>query len=402
MKGILDIIQKKINLVQLTILFVMFYFIGIKKDYKYDEVLIFLFSISIFTEKDFINKINNIKEKKELRNLFVLISLNIILFIYNYYKIYKQSGYIVDDRLHWISSIVIKTFYLFLLLLIVKIKKKERTLIFLSIATIIPIVKILNYGIKTGFKNRIMGFWAHPNYVGFYLGIALLLALLIGFNSKKSFNRFVFLLISLISFLEIIFITKSRNAILAVIVSLILLGLLKVKENKKIVIFISGVISLMGLLLLKSNSRFLSVFNIELLKKDGRVAIYLKAFEIIKEGENLFFGKGFSYFYNVKFVKEYGIRAFHNEWLELIINQGLIGTIAYASLYGYILYLLVQKLKMNKNNWIILLGILLWTYLLILGMFDNTIGGGRVFEIVFIVFALGLNDGKDDENASSC
>ncbi|MGL5057900.1 MAG: O-antigen ligase family protein [Fusobacteriaceae bacterium] len=405
MQRFMEKIQKYNKMIQIVLLGIIFYFIGIKKDYKYDEVLILLFLISLFIENNFIKKIKRTKLNKESKILFFLIGLNIVLFSHNYYLVFKESGYIIDDRIDWISSVIIKTFSLFLLLLLIKIKNRQRYLVFLSLVTTIPIFKILKYGIKTNFKYRIMGFWANPNYVGFYLGIALILSLLIALQINKKIYKILFFSISIISFLEIVFITKSRNAILAVVVSLVLLALLKIKEKTKAVLFAGSFISIVGLILFKINSRFLSLFNLDTLKHDGRIAIYSKAFEIIKNGESLYFGKGFAYFYNIKFVEEWGIRAFHNEWLELLINQGLVGMIAYALLYVYVLYLLIKRIKKSSEDWISVLGIVLWLYLLMLGMFDNTIGGGRVFEIVFIVFGLALNTNnskESEDNERSC
>lgn len=382
---------KKLNFLQIFLLGVILYFVGIKKDYKYDELLIGLFSITIFLQKYFIERLKELRKDRELKILLSLVIINIILFIYNYYIVFKENGYIFDVRVEWLSSIILKAFYLFSLIILMKIKYKERYLMFLSIVTCIPIIKILNYGVKTGFKRRIMGMWSHPNYVGFYLGMVLLLALILAIQSKKILYKILFSLISAISFFEIIVISKSRNALLGVLISMLILLILKIKNKKKIVVYISLFFSMIFLILVKMNSRMLTLLNWDTLKKDGRIAIYSKGSELIKETDTLFLGKGFNYFYNKTFVQEKGIVSFHNDWLELIINQGLIGVLAYGFLYFFILYMLIKRYKENNKNNLIILGILVWVYLFVLGLFDNTIGGGRVFEIAFIIFGIVLN-----------
>lgn len=382
---------KKLNFLQIFLLGVILYFVGIKKDYKYDELLIGLFSITIFLQKDFIERLKELRKDRELKILLSLVIINIILFIYNYYIVFKENGYIFDVRVEWLSSIILKAFYLFSLIILIKIKYKERYLMFLSIVTCIPIIKILNYGVKTGFKRRIIGMWSNPNYVGFYLGMVLLLALILAIQSKKILYKILFSLISIISFFEIIVISKSRNALLGVLISTLILLILKIKNNKKIVVYISLFFSMIFLILVKINSRMLTLLNWDTLKKDGRIAIYSKGSELIKETDTLFLGKGFNYFYNKTFVQEKGIVSFHNDWLELIINQGLIGVLAYGFLYFFILYMLIKRYKENNKNNLIILGILVWAYLFVLGLFDNTIGGGRVFEIAFIIFGIVLN-----------
>lgn len=382
---------KKLNFLQIFLLGVILYFVGIKKDYKYDELLIGLFSITIFLQKDFIERLKELRKDRELKILLSLVIINIILFIYNYYIVFKENGYIFDVRVEWLSSIILKAFYLFSLIILMKIKYKERYLMFLSIVTCIPIIKILNYGVKTGFKRRIMGMWSNPNYVGFYLGMVLLLALILAIQSKKILYKILFSLISIISFFEIIVISKSRNALLGVLISTLILLILKIKNKKKIAVYIFLFSSFIFLVLVKINSRMSTLLQWDILKKDGRIPIYLKGIEVIKETDTLFFGKGFNYFYNNKIVSNSVIKAFHNEWLELVINQGLIGVLAYGFIYFFILYMLIKRYKENNKNNLIILGILVWAYLFVLGLFDNTIGGGRVFEIAFIIFGIVLN-----------
>ena len=389
MEKILDI--KKLNFLQMLLLVIILYFVGIKKDYKYDELLIGLFSITVFLQKDFIERLKELRKDRDLKVLVGLIVINITLFVHNYYIVFKENSYIFDVRVEWLSSIILKAFFLFLLIILMKIKYKERYLIFLSAATCIPITKIFNYGIEIEFKHRIRGMWSNPNYVGFYLGMAFLLALILAIESKRRLYKIIFGLISMISFFEIIVITKSRNALLGVFISVVALCLLKLKNNKKYIVYMISTFPIIVLFLIKTKSRILTLLNWNILKKNERITIYLKGVELIKETDTLFLGKGFNYFYNNKIVSNSGIEAFHNEWLELIINQGLIGVLAYGFLYFFILYMLIKKYKENSKNNLIIFGILVWIYLFVLGLFDNTIGGGRVFEIAFIIFGIVLN-----------
>lgn len=376
---------KKITIlekIQLVLYIVLIYIMGNRRDFKYDEYFIILLGV-ITVLKDRIS-LENIKIK--ILDIFILI--NILLYSFSYYKALSLNSFILDVRINTIISIVIKCFFFFLIVQQMRLKEIKYTMPLIVIGSVYPIYKIFNYGLKYNFKNRIVGFWGNPNYVGFFLGLIFLLGIILTINSKKLYLKAFYFLISVVSFFELLLISRSRNALLGVVICTVLTLILTFGINKKCLYWILGIITILMGIFIKTNSRFLRLFNIDALKNDGRIAVYKDSLEILKTTTTPLFGKGFNSFFGGKLVG--GLEGTHNDILELLLNHGVVGFLFYTIMFGFILYLLVERYKLNKNIYSIA-GIVLWVYILILGLFDNAIGASRVYEITFLIFAVALN-----------
>lgn len=368
--------------IQLVLYIVLIYIMGNRRDFKYDEYFIILLGV-ITVLKDRIS-LENIKIK--ILDIFILI--NILLYSFSYYKALSLNSFILDVRINTIISIVIKCFFFFLIVQQMRLKEIKYTMPLIVIGSVYPIYKIFNYGLKYNFKNRIVGFWGNPNYVGFFLGLIFLLGIILTFNSKKLYLKAFYFLISVVSFFELLLISRSRNALLGVVICTVLTLILTFGINKKCLYWILGIITILMGIFIKTNSRFLRLFNIDALKNDGRIVVYKDSLEILKTTTTPLFGKGFNSFFGGKLVG--GLEGTHNDILELLLNHGVVGFLFYTIMFGFILYLLVERYKLNKTIYSIA-GIVLWVYILILGLFDNAIGASRVYEITFLIFAVALN-----------
>lgn len=368
--------------IQLILYVILIYIMGNRRDFKYDEYFIILLGVLTILK----DKISLEDIKIKILDIFILI--NILLYSFSYYKTLSLNSFILDVRINTIISIVLKCFFFFLIVQQMRLKEIKYTMPLIVIGSIYPIYKIFNYGLKYNFKNRIVGFWGNSNYVGFFLGLIFLLGVILSFNYKKLYLKIFYFSISAISFFELLLISRSRNALLGVVICTILTVVLTFGINKKCIYWILGIIAILMGIFVKFNSRFLQLFNINILKNDGRIAVYKNSLDILKTTPTPLLGKGFNSFFGGKLVG--GLEGTHNDILELLLNHGIIGFLFYTIMFGFILYLLIGSYRLNKNIYSIA-GIVLWLYILILGLFDNAIGASRVYEITFLIFAVALN-----------
>lgn len=392
----------KVEYIQILFLFILIYEMIIKRTFKYDNILI----ISIIGATLYRNK--KIYFDKDSKKLYALIIINTAIFLLSYYKVLKLNNFILDERFDMLNSIVFKGFLLFLIGLNLNIGyEKTRYIVpFVCVASISPLIKITNFGLKYGFfRHRISGMWGNPNYVGFVLGLITIFCVIAIVCFQERLAKIIGVIFGSWSFFLLLAVSQSRNAILSVLVSLVVLFSvysLKLKINKKkffsIVFLFSGLIAIV----LKLNQRFKSLFFIDDLLKDGRTQILKITLEILKGNNDIALGKGFSFYFNNLSIGYEKLSSFHNDYIEILINQGVMGIFFYLLLSFYILYLIIKNIKYNtfESNTFSILALLLWIYIFILGQFDNVIYSNRVFEMAYLIFGLSIgenykNDKKD-------
>lgn len=379
-------IKKIVSLknLQILILIVIAYMIGNRRDFKYDEYLILVLGV-----------VTLVKDKVELKDkrlqiIDILILINILLFGISYYQAFASNNFILDVRINTIISILVKSFGMFLIVQQIKLKELQYIIPIICIGSLYPIQKILKYGLKTNFKGRIFGFWGSHNYVGFFLGLIVLLALVSILKTKNMWMRLFYGSLSIISFFELLVISKSRNALLAILISIVIGFVLHFGINKKGVYSIFGLVTVFALAIFKYKSRFLDLFSLQKLQSDGRVLVYKKSVELLKETDTPLFGKGFNSFFGRKLITgREELDGTHNDILELLLNHGVVGFVFYSVMFLTILLLLLKIYKEYRDLYS-LVGIVLWVYLIILGLFDNAIGASRVFEVPFLIFGIAL------------
>lgn len=403
-----NILKRKINIeyTQMFFLFILIYEMIIKRTFKYDNILIiFLMGITLYKNK-------KIYFEKNVNKLYMLILINSFIFLSSYYKILKLSNFILDERFDMINSIVSKGFLLFLigLNLNIEYKKLKYIIPFMCIASISPLIKITTFGLKYGFfKIRIINMWGHANYVGFFLGMIVIFSIVTVIFFKEKLLKIIGYIFGSWAFFLLISCSQSRNAILSLLLSLIILigvFIFKSKISKKKMF--SFVFLFFGLLMIiiKFDKRFESLFKLESLLKDGRIQILKTTLEILKKDEtNIFLGKGFSFYFNSLNTGYEKLSSFHNDYIEILINQGILGLFFYLLLILYILYLIIKNIKNTefKDSIFYTLALLLWIYTFILGQFDNVIYSNRIFEITYFILGIGIsksttNYKKEDED----
>jgi O-antigen ligase len=183
---------------------------------------------------------------------------------------------------------------------------------------------------------RATGFFDDPNYFSLYM-----LGLLFVFIVLSKVNKFnkktnVFLLIGLLDVL----LTTSRAAMLVLLIFMMLCGLFKALRVKKILLFCALTAVTAFVVSPKAKDIVLSkVSNTDgSIEERGSVAaIGLKAVFAYPMGVGI--GNTHSYYLN-----EYGAaKIAHNDWIEVLLECGILGLLTYLAIFIRLLYLCRNK-----------------------------------------------------------
>ena len=260
----------------------------------------------------------------------------------------------------------------------------------------------------------VTGLFNNYNYYGAWLSI--LLALAVGLYLIESENK-IFKTITLIlicSFVYMIILSTSRNALLAVLITLILLFPIKSKSIKFLLLsaFAGICVLIINLIPIFSSNIQNKIFTFlpsSILEKTAldsldtfnsfpRIELWLKAIKLIRSNLLIGYGGGsFSDLYDISDGKFEGMQHTHNIFLEIAFNYGLpcsiliIGTMLFILIKNINTYFLKRNKELLKNNYEFLDFNKAWiTSFLIfisLHMFDITYFDGRISILAWILLA---------------
>lgn len=209
-----------------------------------------------------------------------------------------------------------------------------------------------------------------PNTVGIILSYSFLVSIYLSiFNKKKVF----FLLASIILFS--VFLTGSRSSIVVIISGLLTLTVLKsihnpIKSKVTPFIFLFLVVSLgynlifefdflydiLGRRITGLIERYMFGSSSEESSSYYRTLMIIKGFDFFQNNPILGYGLET---YRTLFLQESGIFSYsHNNYIELLVSLGLIGTIIYYLMYGSI-FLYALKITKLKDNYVTLVIVLI-------------------------------------------
>jgi O-antigen ligase len=244
-------------------------------------------------------------------------------------------------------------------------------------------------GFSQSETGRIFSTLGHANHFGAYLGMNLLIALGLIFAFGKKKKYYLLYIFAIFLFIASIFLTASRGALLAVVISMIFFFVILfiwhfsvIRKNIKKFTVISGIIILILALSICLNYQKISSLKIferikttvEAIQKGDypdRISWALSAFEMIKEKPLIGFGVStFNDIYNKYRRTDYKVPGdiqdeitpenAHNDYLTLAIEQGLPALIIFLLIIIIFFHQTLRTIFQNKKNIlsICLLGIL--------------------------------------------
>jgi O-antigen ligase len=221
------------------------------------------------------------------------------------------------------------------------------------------------------FYGTDLAYSIHPSYLAMYVLISVFISFESWYDkSLKKWFRILWLVIGILLFISIYFIS-SRAAILAAIVMISFYAIYKIIHRKKSrIIWMSIiVILLISLPLIKNNDRvnlllqgFSKEHGFELRRQDERIIVWKSAIKIIKKHPLLGVGVGDV---RTELVKEY-IRIgeeklekerlnAHNQFLEVLIEGGLIGFSILLFIFGSLIYIAINDKNLLLGLFIVMI-----------------------------------------------
>jgi O-antigen ligase/tetratricopeptide (TPR) repeat protein len=225
------------------------------------------------------------------------------------------------------------------------------------------------------YGSRIYGTLGNPPFLASYLLLSVFLALWLIFNTKKLFLKFGYLLIIVINFVAV-YLSSSRGAIIGAVIGALMFSMLYMLQNRKFSkekLARKVFLSVIGASIILSMV-FLTLRNEDFIKNDrtlsrfaampsdasvqSRFSAWKMAWEGIKERPILGWGQeNFIGVYTVNpipYVREQiWLDRGHNIVIDMLINAGLLGLLAYMTIFVmayYIIRIAFQKNTVSKNE----------------------------------------------------
>jgi O-antigen ligase len=232
----------------------------------------------------------------------------------------------------------------------------------------------------------------HPSYLAMYLVMSILISSESLFDTSVSYLKKGLWMALIIVFTVSLFLLSARAGIIAGIIIIPVYFLIKFFKRfpKWLSIIILGSLAVVLVLFAKRNERVntsiegITKENIdETLKNDPRLLIWKSALGVVSKNLILGVGTGDA---SIELQKEFISRGYingfygnlnaHNQFLEILLENGLIGLILFLAILSYMAYIAI-----NQQN--ILLGLFIITTIIFL-IFEtmfNRLGGVSFFAL---------------------
>lgn len=393
-------IKLELNKINIVLLFVIVYFMTIRRYTNADEILIVVLGILVLIER--------IKEKSYFlidKRILIISIVGFLILMFSYYQVNQildLSEDVIENRQNKeLFNVILFKYFLFgSILSQMKLKEKYEVYImyFINFCSLYVIYKGIEYGLKYSFFRRCDLIWRTPNYLSMMLGVFSIIAFISIFVSKKTYLKIIFIFISILHLFLLVMIGQSRNVLAAVILCFFIAILIFYKEKfkkmelKKIIaVIIVGSIMTYVFVEYASNLRVIRSLDPNIIKNDTRILLWKNAFQIMKNNDVSFFkGMGFGYFIVEKMhVRTEVLGAFHNDILEIIITQGYLNALNYFLFLMINCYIFLKEYFIEKKK-VFLLIFLLIVYVFLTGLLDNIIYSDRVIQFMVLFIFLNL------------
>lgn len=319
-------------------------------------------------------------------------------------------------------ALLVISFIMFYFVIINTITSHKQLNVMIGIFTVIGLL-ISMYGIyqylfagtfasgsfvdKEMFKDittRVSGTFDNPNVMGEYLLLVIPLTLTYFFNNKGMIKKMVSL--GIVGVMAVcLALTYSRGCYLGIAACI---GVFLLLINLKFILLcLAGVVALPFVLPQSIMNRLTSIGNTNDSSTSYRISIWKGALDMVKDYWYKPIGQGtvaFNSIYPLYSYSGVGAEHTHNLFLQLIIETGILGIVAFVGIilkfYQYLcngLTKCVNK-KMSINMIAFISGL---TGFLIQSMFDNTWYNNRIILIFWIFIGLGVATRNLVQNSTS-
>ncbi len=294
-------------------------------------------------------------------------------------------------------KIVIHNYILFLCLTQLELSEKYYNgfLFFFILCSLIVTIK----GLEEWHLNNFSPYYrvkmrTEPTILTIEIGIYVLMSFFSLLYSKKIITKVISSVIFILSFLVLIS-TNSRITLLVIplIIATTLLIKFKIKFKYLIIFFILGICFIKEPHINKYLHRVKRLTSMENIEKETRIKIWLKGINDFKENKSK--ALGFYYYNNhelgaISWEKNPHL---HNNFLEIIVTQGIGAIIFYIFFNIFLLLEFIKKLKASQiesQKILIYLSISILAFLNLTGLTDCNIYFSKVNQLAFFMFALAL------------
>jgi O-antigen ligase len=229
----------------------------------------------------------------------------------------------------------------------------------------------LEYDYENYFYGARLSFLLHPSYLSMYIVISILVSLESLFDNSLSHFRKGLWLIVIFVFLIVLYLLSSRAGILAGIVIIPLYFITKFykKFSRWFILVLLAILAVIFIGIAKTNDRVqrsiegISNKNIDdIFKNDERLLIWKSAIGVIKQ--NIIFGVGTGDA-SMELKREFKIRGYvqgfyenlnaHNQFLEILLENGLIGLILFLTILVYVSRMAITQQNLLSGLFIIMM-----------------------------------------------
>lgn len=328
------------------------------------------------------------------------ISMGLVISIVGYIFFITLSFFkndFISLNIELFFKIVIHNYILFLCLTQLELSEKYYNgfLFFFILCSLIVTIK----GLEEWHLNNFSPYYrvkmrTEPTILTIEIGIYVLMSFFSLLYSKKIITKVISSVIFILSFLVLIS-TNSRITLLVIplIIATTLLIKFKIKFKYFIIFFVLGICFIKEPHVNKYLYRVKRLTSMENIEKETRIKIWLKGIKDFKE--NKYRPLGFYYYKNhelgaISWEKNPHL---HNNFLEIMITQGIGAIIFYISFNIFLLLEFIKKLKASQiesQKILIYFSISVLVFLNLTGLTDCNIYFSKVNQLAFFMFALAL------------
>jgi O-antigen ligase len=232
----------------------------------------------------------------------------------------------------------------------------------------------------------------HPSYLAMYIVVSVLISFETFFDKSVALFKKGIWIFMIIIFLIVIYLLSARAGMLAGIIIFPGYFFMKFYDRfpKWVIFILLGVLTGLFVIVVKSNERVsydiesVSRANInETLNSDPRLLIWKSALSVVKKNLIMGVGTGDA---SKKLTEEFIARGYvngfygnlnaHNQFLEILLENGLIGLILFLSILVYMSYMAI-----SQQNMLLVLFIIAIVIFFIFETMLNRLGGVSFFAL---------------------